>query len=316
MANSTYLILRGGLGNQIFQYVAAHSCTNEGKIYIESGFPDKNFPRDVQSEIFKNNAKTILIESKRLKTFTSRFIDKCFGVSAKDSKSVWFRFVRHFLEIIGSIYFSFYYMKIIRTQISQGVGFSRIKKSRCNIMLIGYFQSYVFHSSLERRLNVFGNPEMKVVRGFYELSTIEKPLIVHQRFGDYLGQDSFGVTGEKYLEQGMEYLFTKRKFGSIWLFSDDLDVARKRIPVKYDSMIRVIDDTNFSPLEILEIMSFGSGFLIANSSFSWWSATLSRDPEAPVVAPSPWFRAHEDPKFLIPNSWIRFNAEFENQDKI
>ena len=316
MAKSTYLILRGGLGNQLFQFIAAESYSSEDLIYIECGFPDENFPREVERDLFLTTSNSILISSNRLKTFTGVFIDKCFGVSARNPGSFSFGVIRKVFEIIGSIYFSFYYCNFVHLQIAEGVGYSRIKKSRFNKLLIGYFQSYEYYSNLGIQIPFSEKSHEGRVRHYRDLSVIEKPLVVHQRFGDYLGQDLFGIPSEKFLEQAIQLISNTREFGAIWLFSDDLNLARERIPDDYRSKVREIDDVNLSPLETLEIMTFGTGFVIANSSFSWWSATLANDSSAPVIAPSPWFRGLEEPKLLIPQTWIRLEAGYDVQDRI
>jgi hypothetical protein len=46
--------------------------------------------------------------------------------------------------------------------------------------------------------------------------------------------------------------------------------------------------------------------VIANSSFSWWAAWLSENPEKIVIAPQKWFNEFDaDTSDLIPERWIR-----------
>ena len=49
--------------------------------------------------------------------------------------------------------------------------------------------------------------------------------------------------------------------------------------------------------------------IIANSSFSWWSAWLNNNKDKIVVAPKKWFGSKLvnklDAKDLIPEEWIR-----------
>lgn len=314
MAKATYLILRGGLGNQLFQFIAAESSSTKNPIYVECGFPDLKFPRKVESNLFLTAENTILISSKKMATFTGIFIDKCFGISSRNPRNRWFSFIRKLLEVFGSLYFSFYYGKFIHMQIASGVGYSRITNSRFNKLLIGYFQSYTYYSTVENQIRFFENSCGDRIQYYRDLSMIEKPLMVHQRFGDYLGQDSFGIPSKKFLERAIHLIFGIRDFGAIWLFSDNLNLARNRIPAEFRSKVREFDETNLSILETLEVMTFGKGFIIANSSFSWWSAMLANDTSAPVIAPDPWFRGLEDPKLLIPESWIRLDSGHDIKD--
>ena len=45
--------------------------------------------------------------------------------------------------------------------------------------------------------------------------------------------------------------------------------------------------------------------VIANSSFSWWSAWLSSHPDKIVVAPQAWFLANQGTVDLLPPEWVR-----------
>jgi hypothetical protein len=59
-------------------------------------------------------------------------------------------------------------------------------------------------------------------------------------------------------------------------------------------------------------MTLCDDFIIANSSYSWWGAWLSKNPNKKVIAPIQWFGAtgytkDHDTKDLIPNDWTRIN---------
>lgn len=46
-------------------------------------------------------------------------------------------------------------------------------------------------------------------------------------------------------------------------------------------------------------------FVIANSSFSWWGAWLSRHGGKIVVAPRRWFGDGSDEGDIVPPGWVR-----------
>ena len=58
-------------------------------------------------------------------------------------------------------------------------------------------------------------------------------------------------------------------------------------------------------------MRLGRGYVIANSTFSWWAAYLSLNPGVEVVVPSPWFMGMEDPGELIPPNWKQLDAGYQ-----
>ena len=56
------------------------------------------------------------------------------------------------------------------------------------------------------------------------------------------------------------------------------------------------------------LMTFCSDYIIANSSFSWWGAWLSRNDSPKVIAPTKWFgpnNEHKNTKDLLPETWIK-----------
>ena len=65
-----------------------------------------------------------------------------------------------------------------------------------------------------------------------------------------------------------------------------------------------------NPAEVMYLMSLGSGHIIANSTFSYWGAYLSKKSQI-IIAPSKWFKGWEDPKDLINPKWVRVQSEWE-----
>jgi hypothetical protein len=98
---------------------------------------------------------------------------------------------------------------------------------------------------------------------------------------------------------------TLEKYDSIWLFSDEPNEALKLMSFELRGIIHVVQDFRDSPSKTLEIMRCGSGYVIGNSSFSWWAAFLSNSHTPTVIAPNTWFQGLPEPRMLIPENWIR-----------
>jgi hypothetical protein len=49
--------------------------------------------------------------------------------------------------------------------------------------------------------------------------------------------------------------------------------------------------------------------VIANSTYSWWAATLG-NPNKTIACPSKWFAQMVDPEDLYPEGWIKVSSEW------
>jgi hypothetical protein len=66
------------------------------------------------------------------------------------------------------------------------------------------------------------------------------------------------------------------------------------------------NDFGLKDFEELYSMRYCAGFIIANSSFSWWGAVLAKHAEIPVIAPKDWNNPYvSELNRLCPPSWKR-----------
>jgi len=194
------------------------------------------------------------------------------------------------------------------------LGFSSIKHLKNQNLFFGYFQSYIWVDDPKIKAEMMSldlKTPCQQISIYSELSRVEKPLIVHVRLGDYLFEKDFGIPSPKYYSSAITKALSLGTFHSIWLFSDSLEEARRYLPNELSVKIRKFHSVEFSTSLSFQIMRLGYGYVIANSTFSWWAAYLTRSQGAPVIAPDPWFKSIPQPKLLIPTSWILEKSEFE-----
>jgi hypothetical protein len=138
----------------------------------------------------------------------------------------------------------------------------------------------------------------------------EEPIVIHMRFGDYRLENSFGLLTPKYYQESVRELWESGLYKTLWVFSDEIDEARKYLQGVDINEIRYISDVANSSAQTLEAMRLGKGYVIGNSSFSWWAARLSRNQNAKVIAPTPWFIGQNEPIELIPPNWVRRTGHY------
>lgn len=130
---------------------------------------------------------------------------------------------------------------------------------------------------------------------------------VHVRRGDYVLERTkgiFHVLSTAWFQLSMSRLPAHVQF---LLFSDDIAWCQAHL-----SGPRVHFAHGANDLEDLAMMRACDGYIIANSSFSWWAAWLSDTPNPVVIAPaaSHWFgevlmrNGQHDASHIVPSRWL------------
>jgi hypothetical protein len=99
---------------------------------------------------------------------------------------------------------------------------------------------------------------------------------------------------------------SKNKDFTLVFFSDDSDWVKEQFNDLPYSKIIVDHNKEENSWKDMLLMSSCDHNIIANSSFSWWSAWLNINPEKVVIAPKQWFAdSKKNTTDLIPSEWIR-----------
>jgi len=130
---------------------------------------------------------------------------------------------------------------------------------------------------------------------------------VHVRRGDYTKNTrvikDFGMCSEKYYQQASDHIKNNIQDPTYFIFSDDIKWVKENLPIADKSVF--VSDLSLTDSSELFLMSQCKHNIIANSSFSWWAAWINNNQEKIVIAPTPWFEnAIYDPSLYI-DSWIQ-----------
>jgi hypothetical protein len=310
MLRKAQTVITGGLGNQLFQIARGLYSSKDDSTSIDLSLGIPRLNPDGDPEICSYLSDSIFIDSNMRKDHVgNRIFNFALRVGVDSVKGRYRSAFIPCVELFCLMAFFLLRGKLRRFYISRGIGFDS-RQIYGAVLPVGYFQSYRWLENddvLEklRKLSVkkVGNDLQELQR----LAPSAKPLIVHCRFGDYKSESNFGIPDISYYENALNYMFANFSFTDIWVFSDEIELAKEKIPEKYREHVRWIENVDNSSAASLDAMRLGYGYVIANSTFSWWGAMLSANAEAPVVAPKKWFRNAPDPVDLIPDSWIRFD---------
>jgi hypothetical protein len=303
------LVLNGGLGNQLFQlaYALDKSTiydvainTRIGQTRPVSGiYPEilnYELPQEIEideSQVYGVTRKLIgLFIRMRLHKFTNKTVATITNMFYIIAKKVFGNASRVFDEI----------------HVANEIGKTDLNLSQGNQLVIGYFQTFEWENSIRVKKLIselspkFGN---KIISKYALKSQRDKPLVVHIRIGDYKLEPNFGIISRTYLEHSLLEAFKMYEYSKIWLFSDDPSEAVKMLPKEYLSIVELIPEISNSATLTLEVMRMGHGYVLSNSTYSWWAAFLSRTEPHIVTVPKPWFVNLPEPKGMFPNSWTR-----------
>ena len=191
----------------------------------------------------------------------------------------------------------------VRSDVFEESGFhfdNRWAKLSHPVRLRGYFQSWRYTQECADDLRRYVIERLAPVG-----VTAERRITVHVRRGDYLvspHREYHGLVTHEYLRSATELVRALTGIRPCVVFSDDEGQARDVAALLGASEVEPKTST---PMETLAWMRLGGGYVMSNSSLSWWAAYLAEDPSATVVAPRPWFEAQGlDTRDLLPARWL------------
>ncbi|NOT76819.1 MAG: alpha-1,2-fucosyltransferase [Cyclobacteriaceae bacterium] len=293
--------LRGGLGNQLFQYAAGSALAEHYKteltldLYTYTKHPYRKF------ELSKFNIDAREATRKEIHQFTGsnpiiRYLNK---------RENYFRCPTVFVQPHYHFYPDFLSLP-------------------SNLYLSGYWQSEKYFESISEKIRLQFSPSLPLDsknEGMKMKMQTENSIAVHVRRGDYGAETKhsssfFKVLPMDYYQKAISKMNSEIEQPIYYFFSDDSEWARKN----FTNMNAVFVDHNKGneSYKDLLLMSACKHNIIANSTFSWWGAWLNRNSEKKIIAPQQWFGSDyltkKEPvytsrlyntKDLIPESWVR-----------
>ena len=165
--------------------------------------------------------------------------------------------------------------------------YKEIPNSETPVVLWGYFQSAKYFKDIVPAMKYmlsFPNSSMpNIIKKYGDICT-PNHVIVHARRGDYMSAiDYHGVMTTDYYMAAKEEMKRRVSDPTFVLISDDMEYWKSSDIFKDEKTV-FFDDTD---IQTLSLMINSHNFIIANSTFSWWGATMSRSTN--IIAPKQWF---------------------------
>ena len=140
-----------------------------------------------------------------------------------------------------------------------------------------------------------------------------KSVSIHVRRGDFISNpyasEQHNILTMDYYHRALAHLTSKisKENLKVYIFSDDIPWVKENLILAGFEVEYVSYKTaKIYDYEEIYLMSLCDHNIIANSSFSWWGAWLNRNPDKIVIAPEKWIRnPYINTNDVCPSSWIR-----------
>ncbi len=292
------VFLRGGLGNQMFQYACGLNLArrNGTELVLDTVHVNDRFPRP------HFTYRTFDLDE--VFALTPRFTALSRAAQAVPLPGVWLGmdlFMMNVRERFAGAHIVYE---------DERKGFDpAIFSARGNIILYGRWESEKYFADaadsvraafrFRRPLEGAAAEAAKAIRATNSVS-------LHVRRGDFAANKiELAAADGSYYEKAIAHIASRVRNPHFFIFSDDIAWCRGNIPLQYPATY--LDAASAGPHNgsHLHLMSLCKHHIIANSTFSWWGAWLGVGSEKMVIAPKRWPQfSPAAEKDIIPAHWV------------
>ncbi len=274
--------MKGGLGNQMFQYALykqLKAMGKEVKVDEVNGFRDDKQRDPVLGKLF--GITYDLATEQEITDITDSHMDFLSRVKRK----IFGRKSLEYIDRIGT--------------------FNPEVLEKNDAYLNGYFQSeryfpdrdvrnqlrQEFHLDIDDILTK--NDSWQLYRDITQTESVS----IHVRRGDYLEPGTVetfgGICDTAYYKRAIERMLTLHPDAVFFVFTSDKQWCEENVS---GDRFHLVDtgEENEDAVDLL-LMSMCKHHILANSSFSWWSAWINDSPEKTVLVPPKWLNNEDNP---------------------
>lgn len=287
-----YLLIRGRIGNQLFQYAYARRIQSEYekqgrecKIIIDDmgnipmNYTNSLINYDLNNVEFVNNHNKLYREISLYPAYAinkiTEYIEK--NKSGSEQQNFECRYQKLF-NSFGLIRCTNDYIEII-------------PKYRKNILMDGYFQSEKFFEPVKDEIiNTFSLTDKIGGLPYPNIGKIinRNTVCLSIKVQHNVGNKMYDVCNDGYYSKAIQYIIDRVDNPLFFVCSDNVQYVKEHFIdcSKFD----VVEQSYDYPVHIsLAVMALSKHFIIGNTSFGWWAQYISRNDDKIVIAPSRWY---------------------------
>ena len=274
--------VKGGFGNQIFQFAFANYLKNLGydvKISTfhlnktHKGITSRNLSLDVNQFSFKE-----------VKRFNVKFLIFLNKLLASEK-----------LKKVNNFYIGSFYSKYSKLE-----HFNSNNKKFLNYF-DGYWQDIMLLDS-QKEFIIESLKKNEMLYKAFQKPVKEGTTLLQIRRGDYL-KIGENLTENFYL-QALNFCKKNIKNFSYEIFTEDLNWVKNKYTFKDSLKIHPPTNKSDDQIETFSKMLNFQNYIVGNSTYSLVAAVLSETKNSIIIIPNPWFRNRESIS-SIKSSWIK-----------
>lgn len=272
MKNKIIIKIRGGLGNQLFQYAYALKVQDlfpEKDIIVDAGYFERTHIRGLELNQLKLSKDIKWAENKY-------FIFDFLYLGYRAAR----RLTRGKSDCLWNFVRKYGYLFCDKTLDYD------LKSRNCNnFFLAGYFQEAKEISAVRDYLRDGILPQNGLSENavFYQRMIGKNDCIgISIRAGEDYKKFGWPMCSKEYYRSGLKEIMTADRQNKIFVFSDVIEKIRREGWFEEWNVIYV---EGCSSVESLYLLSQCKNFVIANSTFSWWGAYLGDSADKKIICP-------------------------------
>lgn len=288
--------IKGGLGNQLFQYAAAYSLAKRlnQKLVLDISFFSQQTLRDFKlGQMNVSRADIASVQSCIVNLYKNKYLNKVLrNVNIRTLPCGGGK--KYLLETRSDIVQEFF-----------GI-------NQANIYMDGYYQSEEYFGNYKKELIEQFTPnypsEQEYVNMLSKVAMYES-VAVHVMRGDFLSAQNdlspnHYLLGEQYYYNALKYVNEHLENPKFFWFSDDIDWVRQNFGEK-ENFCFVSMHTKHADIDEMMLMKNCKHIIAANSTFSWWASWLNVNEDALHICPAKRYgNLH-----MIPENWTKIAVE-------
>ena len=261
-----YVVIHGGLGNQLFQIASAFGLAQKyGRYLVVLTLEDHS--RYMHQKKLDEYTSTIFNRFPCI-TWKEEMTENCQIYSEMDGENNCFEF---------------------SSKLDLGLAENRDR----DWLMQGYFQNEKYF--LEYRDALIGMIWQSGIcdglRVRFSACNLEKSYFLHIRRGDYVDNDLYAMDMDTYYKTAIEKVLEKDSDAHFYVLSNDIEFCRNYGVLRGLNATFLDREWEFDVLNSLFFMSLCSkGGICANSSFSWWGSWLNPNVDKLVIMPKQWIQ--------------------------